>query len=171
MLTQKIKNIVLIGFMCAGKSTVGDALASKICKKFCEMDDAVRSLSEKTSTMEIFDEEGERQFREYEIQIAKRLSKERDAVIATGGGVVMNKINIDYLRETGKIIFLQVSFEEVQRRLQHDRPRPLFRDVDLARDLYTFREPLYRKYSDIMINVDNKTPETIVNEIINMVGI
>ncbi|HSW96738.1 MAG TPA: shikimate kinase [Candidatus Saccharimonadales bacterium] len=158
--------IVLIGFMGSGKTEVGKTLAKKLAKTYREMDLLLLKKSEEESINDIFEKSGEIRFRELEIEVAKDLQDEIDTIIATGGGVVMNKIIIDYLRQNnGILIYLRTSFDHICERLQGDMTRPLFKDKVKAKELYSFREPLYKHYADIIIDTENKTVDSIVDEL------
>lgn len=159
--------IILIGFMGAGKTAISKLLAAKLHLQRREMDDLITEKSGRKSNWEIFDKDGELVFRELEIAVAKDLRSEQNIVISTGGGVILNKINIDYLRKDGIIIFLKNAFETSEKRLPEGKRPPLFRDIRQAKKLYDFRQPLYNFYADIVIETDTKTPEEVVEEIIS----
>jgi len=161
-------NIVLIGFSGSGKTTVGKAVAKKLKVKWIEMDDLILTKSKRKSINEIFQKDGEIHFRELEIQIARELAKIDNSVISTGGGVVVNKIIIDYLKEKGAIIHLRTSFAEARRRIADTVDRPLQREVRKARKIYNFRKPLYRQYADAYVRTDNKTIEEVRDEVIEI---
>lgn len=160
--------IILIGFMGSGKSEVARQLAQKLGLALIESDGLVLQLSKRSNINEIFNQDGEVHFRELEIAAAKKLRRADNAVIATGGGAVMNQIIFAYLKSKPKaiIIHLAAMFATVRRRLRHDRTRPLFANAQKARKLYKLREPLYRHYADIVVTTDNRTPASIVKEII-----
>jgi len=160
--------IILIGFMCSGKTTVSKLLGEKLKKEIIEMDNLIREMAKKT-TDEIFHQEGETGYREYEIAVAKKIRNSNDAIISTGGGVVMNKIILDYLQPESTTIFLETSFEILVKRLENTFPRPLFDNREQAKDLFEFRLPLYKRYADFIIQTDAKTPEKIADEIIELV--
>lgn len=165
---REIENIVLIGFMGSGKSTIGRLLSERMNMPFREMDEVAREMSGRKSIADIFDKDGELCFREYELAAAERLSHERGTVIATGGGAVMNKVNIDRLSRTGRIVLLHASFSEIERRLHDDETRPLFRNRDEAKRLYAFRSPLYERYAHVIISADGRSPEHMVEEIVSI---
>jgi shikimate kinase len=164
-----MNNIILIGFMCSGKTTVAPLLAKKLLKEVVEIDDLVRKTAKKT-TEEIFSQYGEVGYREFEIAVAKSLRNKNNVIISTGGGSVMNKIIIDYLKNTdNKIVFLDTPFELLKKRLDPKIPRPLFNDLNVAKKLYELRLPLYNAYADIKIQTQNKTPKKITEEIIKKI--
>jgi len=159
-------NLILIGFMGAGKSSVGEKLAEKLGMYFIEMDDLILELSARKTINEIFQKEGELSFRQMEVTISEDLDLTDNAVIATGGGIVLNKINLDFLKKNGIVVFLDTSFEIIEKRLSNDNTRPLFKDKNNTINLYELRLPLYKYYADILVKTDNKSIEEVVNEII-----
>ncbi|HVZ67584.1 MAG TPA: shikimate kinase [Patescibacteria group bacterium] len=163
------KNIVLIGFMGSGKTVLAEMLAKKLKMKFVEMNDLVLKKSGRKSINDIFDKDGETHFRELEIEVAKELRDVENAVIATGGGVIVNRIVLDYLSENGYVIYLRVGFNEAKRRLKDFNDRPNFRDPRYARKLYNFRKTLYRSYADDYVRTDKKTLDEVADEITQLI--
>lgn len=158
--------IILIGFMGSGKTTVAKSLGEKLNLKVIEMDGLIIKKTGK-SINQIFSEDGEMRFRELEIQMAKSLAEKNKCIISTGGGVVMNKIILDYLKEKGKIIFLKTSFLEIKKRLKNINDRPLFKNNKSAEKLFVFRQKLYEEYADLIISTNGKSVEKITYEIIS----
>ena len=158
--------IILIGFMGSGKTTVANILAKKLDLEVIEMDDLIVKRSGK-SISQIFNEDGETRLRELEIKASKSLTNRGGCIISSGGGVVMNKINIDFLKNKGKIIFLKTSFTEIEKRLKNVKDRPLFKNKLSAEKLFIFRQKLYAEYADLIVNTDGKSVERITNEIIS----
>ncbi len=158
--------LILIGFMGAGKSSVAKSIGKKLSIGVIEMDDLIMKRSKK-SINQIFNEDGETRFRELEIEVAKSLVKKNKCIISAGGGVVINKINIDYLKERGKIIFLKTSFLEISRRLKDIDNRPLFKDKEAAKKLFISRQKLYEEYADLTVSTDGKSVEKVAYEIIS----
>lgn len=153
--------------MGSGKSTIGKLVAKKLGLQFVEMDDKLVEKSGEKSVNEIFGKHGEVHFRALEIATAKNLENQENVVIATGGGVILNKIILDYLKQgNGKIVYLQTQFNTIEHRLEGDTTRPLFQDKAKAKNLYAFRESLYKQYADIIITTDNKTKDEVTEEII-----
>lgn len=164
-----MKNIVLIGFMGSGKSTVAEMLSKKLQRRRIETDGEVLVSSKRKSIADIFAQDGEMAFRELELKIASSLKDVNDTVISTGGGMVVNKLCIDYLKRNGIIVYLETSFEAIEKRLEGDDTRPLFSDLDKARKLFGFRKHLYEEYADIRITTDNQTAEEITNSIMEQI--
>lgn len=161
--------IILIGFMGSGKTSVAKILAKKLKIPLIEMDSLVVSESKRKDIKEIFEKDGELKFRELEIKIARGLSSLKDGVISTGGGVVINKIILDYLRNDGIVIYLRTSFANVSQRVGSFSQRPLFKSKKEAKKLYRFRKILYINYADIMISTNNRTIQQVADDIINEV--
>jgi len=162
-------NIALIGFMGAGKTAVGRALAEKLGKKFIEMDSLIEQKAGK-SIPEIFQQDGEIAFREIEIEVVKEVSRGKNLVIACGGGVVLNKINIDRLREESIIVYLTASPRAVLKRISNDAEvRPLLK-VDnpssTIRELLRFRKPFYERAADIKVATSNLDINSVVEQIV-----
>jgi len=161
--------IVLIGFMGSGKTTVGKLLAEKLSMEHVDMDDLLVEKSGRPSINDIFTKDGELTFRELEIAVAKGLKDRQNIVLSTGGGVVMNKIILDYLGYNGTIIFLKTSYEESDSRADKST-RPLFKDAVKARELYNFRLPLYERYAGVTVDTDKKTAEMVADEIATLLS-
>ena len=120
-------NVALIGFMGVGKSAVGKALAERLGKKYVEVDSLIVQKAGKSIT-QIFQEEGEIAFRELEIEVIKEIALKKNQVIDCGGGVVLNKINIDRLKQNAVIIWLTASPEVILKRTTLDGDvRPLLK--------------------------------------------
>jgi shikimate kinase len=130
------------------------------------MDELVYQKTNTQNMHEVFALGGEILLRETEIAIAKEYASKTNCVISTGGGVVLNKIILDYFKKTGgKVIFLNASFEQIAKRLEGDFSRPLFRDLASAKKLYDFRFPFYLNYADEIIDTDGQLPAEIALKI------
>lgn len=159
-------NIVLIGFMGSGKSTVAKHMSQKLQLEWVEMDALVLHRTNTRSMHEVFAKGGELLLRESEIAIAKEIAGHPNAVISTGGGVVHNRIILDYFKKAGaSVIFLHAQFATIAQRIGSDPSRPLFQDLPTAQKLYEFRLPLYFTYADKVIDVDTKSPDLIAQTI------
>ncbi len=149
-----MKNLVLIGMMGAAKSTTGRLIAKKLNRPFFDADDVYVSLyREKIS--DTFDKSGEAEFRRRETEVAKILGALDGAVVACGGGVVINEENMLALKSNGIIALLQASAEAIYARVSRNDNRPLLRDggLEKIKSLMAERGPLYEKYADF--SVDN----------------
>lgn len=151
---------ILIGFMGSGKSTI----ASLLDPKFVDMD-AVITDRIGVSIADFFASHGESKFREIESQVLAELA-DSDQVIATGGGVVVNPLNRAILAKNSETIYLKASFETLYQRIQNDKSnvRPLFVNNDKAafKAIFDDRQDFYEESANLIIDVDQKTPEEIV---------
>ena len=162
-------NIALIGFMGAGKTAVGQLLAKKLSREFIELDLLIEQQAGK-SIPEIFQQDGEIAFRELEIEVTKQIASEKGLVIACGGGVVLNKINIDRLRESSRLVYLTASPRVILKRVSGNEARPLLKTDDKAlkiRELLVFRKPFYERATDIKIDTSKLDINAVVEQIIN----
>jgi len=162
-------SIALIGFMGTGKTAVGKALAEKLGKEFFELDLLIEKKAGKTIPT-IFKEDGEIAFREFEIEVIKEVSKERNAVVACGGGAVLNKINIDRLKKEAIIVHLTASPRVILRRtLRDSEERPLLAVANPAltiKELLRFRKPFYERAADISVNTSRLDIDPVATQII-----
>ncbi len=168
-------NIVLIGFMGTGKSTVGKILAEKLSKDFIEMDDIISQKANK-SIPEIFSQDGEISFRELEMQVAKELSGKKNKIISAGGGLVLNKLNIDYLKKKSILVLLRANPKEIFKRISKDgkEKRPLLDNIDPVKEiklLLDYRQYFYNSAAEITVSTNNKDPNQIASEIIRKLKI
>ena len=168
-------NIVLTGFMGSGKSCVGRELAAITGMQFLDMDaEIVRETG--LSINEIFSKYGEEEFRKLEHNMLVSFSDELyGTIVSTGGGVVVREDNIPYLKELGKVVYLDASDETVYERVKGDTGRPLLKDCDretaLKRiaDLKSGRLVKYGRALDICISTDDKSALDIAREIVSRI--
>ena len=167
-------NIALIGFMGSGKSTVGKRLARRLGREFVELDRLIEQRAGKVIP-EIFRERGEEGFRALEEEIIKEVSEAaRDAVIACGGGAILRQSNIDRLKESSNIVYLEAETATLQDRLAYSRNRPLLNRPDrelTIEELHNNRRPLYEAAADITIKTGRRPFAAVVSEIIERLGI
>ena len=167
---MEVKNsIALIGFMGTGKTSVGRDLAGYLGKTFFELDVLIQRKAGK-DIASIFREDGEIAFRELEIETVKDVSKEENAVIACGGGVVLNKINIDRLKQGALVVHLEASPRIILKRTSGDsEERPLLATENPAntiRELMRYRRPFYRRAADISVNTSGLDIHSVVLQIV-----
>lgn len=155
-------NIVLIGMPSAGKTTIGKMLEEKLGKEFFDLDDMIIAKAGK-SIPEIFQESGEAGFRAIETKVAIEASKMNNKIIATGGGVVKHKVNMDFLRLNGITIFID---RDIDKLISSDPNRPLSSSKQALQQMYKERYPLYQKYA-AYIAVNNANIEETVDDIVN----
>ena len=157
-------NLVLIGFMGAGKSTVGRELARRTDHYFLDADTLIETAQGR-EIPEIFATRGEAHFRELERRSARWLAEcVRGSIISTGGGM---PTVVDRLHEIGTVIYLKLPFETIAQRLQgaEKERRPLFEDLCRARRLFEARAPLYERQADLIVDADRPVKE-VVEEIL-----
>jgi len=163
-----MKHIVLIGFMGAGKTSVGKSLAHELEIPFVDMDDEIVKKTGMSIT-EIFAEYGEPYFREIETNVlGELLDLEERHVISAGGGVPMQEVNRPLLRQAGVVIYLKADTQVLVKRLQGDTTRPILHGGDLREKittLQTSRAPVYEKVCDFQVVTDEKSLAEIVNEV------
>jgi shikimate kinase len=165
-----MNNIVLIGFMGVGKGRTARALASMSQIYAVDCDDLIESYAN-MKIKKIFKVHGESYFRDLEKQTAIWLEKNVSAsIISTGGGFV----NIPNLKKIGKVVYLHSDFSSIINAIKEHpngqkkiKKRPLLQDLKKAQDLYNARLPLYRKKSDIEIEVTGKESYQVAKEIYN----
>ncbi len=166
-------SIALIGFMGTGKTVVGKVLAERLGKEFIELDSLIERKVEKTIP-EIFQQGGEVAFRELEIEAAKEVSEKKNVVIACGGGIVLNKINIDRLRKECLVVYLTASPRVILKRTSGDEnERPLLKVANKTltiKELLRFRKPFYERAAEIKINTSKLDIDSVVEQIISKVN-
>lgn len=159
-----MKTIYIIGFMGAGKTTVGQALSKVLRLPVIDTDQQVEKRRGKV-IRDIFAEEGEVAFREYEREVLQSLSTP-NTIVTTGGGIVENESNRQWMKDNGIIIYLYCDPSVIVERLRDDITRPLFQRENTRAFIEKFkkREPFYEE-ATIKINTTNKKIEDIVREI------
>ena len=161
------KNIALIGMPGCGKTTIGKLLAKRLKKDFIDMDDYIEKTYEESIT-EMFNI-GEEYFRDFESAACKELSKEKDALISCGGGVIKRKDNIDTLKRSSLIVFIDRPVKHIIADIETEK-RPLLKDgEEVLYNLYKERYELYNKYCDIKVE-NVKDIEELVKEIANQIN-
>ncbi|MDR0762523.1 MAG: shikimate kinase [Campylobacteraceae bacterium] len=166
-------NIIFIGFMGAGKSTLAKALAKEL-KSVCLDTDKIIENMEGKKIKKIFDERGEEYFRKLEKRVALWLEKSvQNTIISTGGGF----IHVENLNKIGKVIYLKSSFEGIVKRLKtHPQAkkkiakRPLLQDTKKAEELFKKRESLYERKANFTIDVEKfKNEKEIAKELVKLI--
>ena len=167
-----MSNIILVGPMGAGKSTIGRLLAKELRMNFKDSDKEIEERSGANIPW-IFDREGEQGFREREQEAIADLCRESDLVLATGGGAVMRAENRQALHQSGVVVYLCTSVEQQIARTQRDKNRPLLQTqnpAEVLRKLIEVRDPLYREVAHWVIETDERPPRTVVFEILKRLG-
>jgi shikimate kinase len=159
--------IYLIGFMGAGKSTVGRELSHKLQWPFFDLDSEIQK-AEGLPVRQIFERHGESRFRELEKEHLKTLAAAPKGVIALGGGAYLDPDNRALVEATGVSVWLDGSFAVIRKRIRPDGARPLWADPEKARQLYEQRRPTY-ELAQVHVLTDNRLPDAIAAEIIRKV--
>ena len=161
------KNIFIVGSMGSGKTSIGKILAKKNHLSFLDTDhEIIRSSG--YSIPDIFEKFGEEYFRELETKQLKKMYGMKNHVISTGGGIILQKQNIELIKDLGIIIFLDISINSQIDRVKNRKNRPLINDNNLKDNLLSLkkiRDPIYKKISNYIIDVSEKERGQIVTEI------
>lgn len=157
--------------MGTGKTSVGKRLAKELNRKFIDTDDLIEKEAG-TSIKEIFAKFGEGYFRRLESKVIHELSSHTDRIISTGGGAVVNPLNLEALKKNGIIISLTASIDTILLRIGNGDERPLISEGDAKEaisNLLKVREPFYKK-ADFIIDTTGKTINEVVEEIKKIVS-
>ena len=163
-----IHNLALVGFMGAGKSSVGQLAAAQLRFRFVDTDELIGARAGKTIPA-IFAEEGEPQFREYERAVVDEFQTFHRTVIATGGGLITIGENLNSLKTHALVICLWASPETIWERVKSQTHRPLLRTPDpltKIRQLLAEREPFYRR-ADVLVNTEMRSVKEVVHHVIH----
>src|SRR6266545_325944 len=157
--------IYLVGFMGAGKTTVGRELAARLDVPFFDLDELVEA-AEKSTIKEIFAERGEPYFRKRERDILRSTKHLEDAVIATGGGTFTFDENIQFIQSEGLSVYLSAPYALLRSRIVTKDDRPLFRDDLSTHELFANRIRYYRM-SDLTLEIrEDETPAEIAERLV-----
>lgn len=165
-----MKNIILIGYMGCGKTTVGKSIAKATKYTFADTDEMI-AAQQGRSISDIFAQDGEPAFRDMETALlVKMLTEKNDTrVISTGGGMPVRKENRQLLRQLGTVVYLRVKPETVYERIKDDTTRPLLQcenPIERIREMIKSRGPAYEEAAELVIDVDNLTQREAAEQII-----
>ena len=155
---KKKPNIVLVGFMGTGKTSIGKRLSAQLRMRYTDTDDIIERDSGRHIS-DIFAEDGEPAFRELESEAVRKVSELDNYIISTGGGVVLREANMVALKRNGIIFCLTATAEEIYRRVQHQPHRPLLQTPDpltKIKSMLEERHPYYVK-ADYMVETTGRT--------------
>jgi shikimate kinase len=165
---KRTPGVYVVGFMAAGKSTVGRHLAHRLGWSFFDIDEEIEA-AEKVPITRIFAERGEPEFRRIEAAILRQhvgwIERGRPAVLALGGGAFVEQPNRELLRANGISVWLDCPFEVVQQRVAQASHRPLAQDAEKFSALYHSRRPAYEQ-ADLRVLVESDDPEEAVAAIL-----
>lgn len=162
-------NIVLIGFMGVGKSTVSEYLGKRYSMKTVEMDQIIEERK-KMSIPDIFRTYGEEYFRDLETELLKELQSERNVVISCGGGTALRECNVAEMKKNGRVVLLTASPKLIYSRVKDIDDRPVLfgrKTVEGISELMEERREKYEAAADIVIRTDNKSVTTICEELMH----
>jgi shikimate kinase len=165
-----MSNIYLVGFMGTGKTTVGKELAKRKNWSFVDLDDLIE-LRERMTIVEIFAQKGEPYFRRREKEILKEVAKEKNFVVACGGGIVLDEENVKIMYETGIPICLVATPEIILKRTEGFSYRPLLNTAnpkERIEELLQKRAPFYARIEK-KIDTSNLTVEEVVEQILKLI--
>lgn len=166
-------NIILIGFMGSGKTSVGIRLAKRLDFDFCDTDQIIEKEYGK-SISSIFAEKGEEYFRRLETKTIEEMrGKLHRCVLSVGGGLPMREGNGEKLKQLGHVVFLRSGKETILERLKGDTTRPLLAGEDpggRVEELLKVRTPIYEEASHIAVDTDDRSFEDIIEEIREKTG-
>lgn len=165
-------NIILIGFMGAGKTTLGIGLAKELNLPFTDTDQLIEK-EQKRAISDIFANEGEAYFRGLETQQLKKLIETAAGVISVGGGLPVQEVNHPLLKALGTTIYLKAKKETLVKRLRGSTGRPLLQGGSLEEKisgLMQAREAIYEQVADITIETDGRTPEEVIELLKEIAG-
>lgn len=172
-LTEKFAtgNLILVGMMGSGKSTMGRILARYLDKAFFDSDIEIQARTG-VSIPHIFDVEGEPGFRQREaIEIITILQRQQ-TVLATGGGAVLLEQNRRVMRAQGIVVYLQANVHDLWQRTRHDKNRPLLQVADpLAKlnELFVQRDPLYLEVADIVVQTGRQSVQSLMLHLVEKI--
>ena len=164
----KINNIILVGPMGSGKTTIGRRLSESLSLDFFDSDHEIIE-STGVSIDHIFDVEGEKGFRARESDVLKKLCNIPNIVLATGGGSVILEENREMMKKAGFVVYLSSSVDQILRRTEKSKTRPLLEKSNNRRktitDIVEARDPLYKEVASLIINTNGKKLNEIIDEI------
>lgn len=171
---SKQDNLVLVGLMGAGKTTVGRLLARHYGYVFHDSDHEIEARTGVKIPV-IFEIEGEAGFRKREENVIAELTcQQQRIVLATGGGAVLSAANRQALRENGMVVYLRGTPEQLHERTRHDRNRPLLQTGDplgRLRELYAQRDPLYREVADIVMDTGRQSVSSMMRVLVGKIDL
>jgi len=162
-------NLILVGLMGCGKTTMGKALARQLGKAFVDSDEEIQKRTGVTIT-HIFDVEGEAGFRQREMAVIGDLVARENMVLATGGGAVLAEQNRELLQQNGIVIYLKAGVHDLWQRTRYDRNRPLLQTANphaKLTELFQQRDPLYQQVSDIVVHSGKQSAHALMLQLVD----
>jgi shikimate kinase len=166
--TRSMQNLALVGFMGSGKSAVGRLVADLLHFTYLDTDDVIEARAGKAIS-EIFEQDGELAFRDWERRIVAELPARRKTVISTGGGLPVDESNLNSLKTHSLVVCLWASSDRIWERVRHQSHRPLLNTADPVariRALLAEREPYYRQ-ADVLVNTEMRSVREVAQQVIH----
>ncbi len=154
-------NIVLCGFMGAGKTVVGKELAKVMGRKFVDTDELVEQETG-MAIAAVFAARGEDYFRELEFEACKKVAEMKNVVVSTGGGAMTFERNVKAIKKGSKVVFLDASFDVICDRVGNGATRPLFKNRENAKKLFEERRSKYLSAADYIVDGNISARKTAV---------
>ncbi len=164
-------NIVLIGFMGAGKSTVSDYLSTMFAMDIVDMDQVITEREE-MSIPDIFSTYGEEYFRTLETELLIEMQSRKNTIVSCGGGAALRERNVAEMKKNGRVVLLTASPETIYERVKDGEDRPMLkgrRDIDAISELMEQRRERYEAAADVVVNTDGKSVLQVCEELIRKV--
>ena len=164
------RNIILVGPMGAGKTTIGKQLAQQLGREFYDCDRVIEEHTGADIPL-IFELEGEQGFRKREKNMLLELTQKEDIVLATGGGAVLDPENRKQLTKSGFVIYLNAPLSQLINRTSKDKNRPLLQTADPRKkleEIMAVRDPLYREVADAIIETDGSPVRNVVKKLVTL---
>ena len=165
------RNIILVGPMGAGKTTIGKQLAQQLGREFFDSDRVIEEHTGANIPL-IFELEGEEGFRKREKNMILELTSKEDIVLATGGGVVLDPDNRKQLAKSGFVIYLNAPLSQLINRTSKDKNRPLLQTNNPQKkmeEILAIRDPLYREVADAIVETDGSPIRNVVKKLMLLV--
>ncbi len=164
-------NVVLLGMMGAGKTSVGEKLSQLTGRRLIDTDHVIERRHGKIA--EIFGRFGETRFREIETALCRELSQEDGLIVSTGGGTLLCEENRELLKEKGVLVYLRANAETLASRIGGGDERPLLSGSEnramRIKELFAVRAPVYEGAADLIVDTDGKSAQETAEEIVRLV--
>jgi len=164
------RNIILVGPMGAGKTTIGKQLAQQLGREFYDSDREIEQHTGADIPL-IFELEGEAGFRKREKNMIHELTKKKDIVLATGGGAILDPENREQLKMHGFVVYLNAPLSQLINRTSRDKNRPLLQTENPHKkmeEILAVRDPLYREVADVIVETDGSPVRNVVKKLITL---
>jgi shikimate kinase len=174
--TRQGNNVVLVGFRCSGKNTIGESLARRLGWPMLDMDQRIQEICGQNIAA-LVERSGWESFRQLEARVVEEIKPQEQRVIITGGGVIENPENVQHLRRAGTIVFLEAGINDILKRMAADKSTPATRPgltglpvAEEVRIVLERREPLYRSAADLVVNTSSYSVERCVDLIVQFLS-